>query len=417
MKFTVMAALSACLVASSVRANADDSELAQMRALMEAQQRQIEVLQQQLDATQAYMEDLKRLVEANAQATDEANEKAEILAASIEGQPALVESANSFGGYGELHLNMLENQATGEDTNMLDFHRFVLFYGHRFNDRLRFNSELEIEHAVSGGDEPGEVELEQAYVEYDWAAGHSLRAGLFLLPVGMLNETHEPPTFYGVERNPVESNIIPTTWWEGGLSFNGGFANALRYDFAMHSGLLTTAEDNYAVRAGRQKVAKASFDAPAWTGRLRWLGLPGLELSASVQYQQDISQETDPLAGDAWLYTGHAAWQTGGFGLRALYARWSLDGAGPEAVGADRQQGWYIEPSWRFNEQWGVFVRYSSWDNLAGSAEDTEYTQTDVGVNFWLHPQVVFKFDYQDQDAAPGRKEMDGWNLGVGYQF
>jgi len=232
-----------------------------------------------------------------------------------------------------------------------------------------------------------------------------------------LNETHEPPTFYGVERNPVEKNIIPTTWWEGGLSFTGGFADAMRYDFALHSGLFTTADDNYAIRAGRQKTAKAKFNSQASTGRLRWRGVPGLELSASVQYQQDITQDTDPLAGNAWLYTGLVAWQHRKFGLRALYARWSLDGIGPESIGADRQDGWYVEPSWRFNDHWGIFARYNRWDNLAGSDADTEYTQWDVGVNYWLHPKVVFKLDYQDQDAAPGHKELDGWNLGLGYQF
>jgi len=185
----------------------------------------------------------------------------------------------------------------------------------------------------------------------------------------------------------------------------------------VHSGLNTSAEDHYAVRDGRQKGAKAEFNSTAWTGRLRWLGVPGLELSASVQYQEDVTQESDPLAGGAWLYTGHVAWQRGGFGLRALYASWSLDGEGPKSVGADRQDGWYLEPSWRFNDHWGVFARYSQWDNLAGSTADTGYAQTDVGVNFWLHPQVVFKFDYQDQDAPDGMAEWDGWNLGVGYQF
>jgi len=413
MRFVMMVVL----LTVSTTAFTADPQLEEMRAQMEAQQRQIDMLQQQLDATLASMQSLQRMVEANVQSTREANEKAELLAENLEGQLVPAESANSLGGYGELHLNMLENQATGEETNMLDFHRFVLFYGHRFNDRLRFNSELEIEHAVSGGDEPGEVELEQAYIEYDWADSHSFRAGLFLVPVGLLNETHEPPTFYGVERNPVETNIIPSTWWEGGLAFNGLFADALRYDFAVHSGLNTSADGNYAVRAGRQKVAKAHFDAPAYTGRLRWLGIPGLELSASLQYQDDVTQESDPLAGSALLFSGHAAWQYGPFGLRALYARWSLDGPGPEAVGADVQQGWYVEPSWRFTERWGVFARYSRWDNLAGSATDTEYAQTDLGVNYWIHPNVVFKFDYQDQDAAHGRKELDGWNLGVGYQF
>ena len=317
--------MAALLVVSST-GFAADPQMEEMRSLIRAQQEQIQLLQEQLDATRDTLLLLSERVEENAATSEEANEKAEILADNIESQPTVIEPATKLGGYGELHLNMLEDQVTGTDTNTLDLHRFVLFFGHDFNDRLRFNSELEVEHAVSGGDEPGEVEVEQAYIEYDWANNQSLRAGIFLVPVGILNETHEPPTFYGVERNPVEKNIIPTTWWEGGLSFNGGFADAMRYDFALHSGLFTDAEDNYAIRAGRQKAAKAKFDSQAYTGRLRWLGVPGLELSASVQYQEDITQNTDPLAGGAWLYSGHVSWQHKGFGLRALYAHWSLDG-------------------------------------------------------------------------------------------
>ena len=409
--------LLAALLATGTQAFAADPSAADMLELIEAQQKQIELLQQQLDATKATLDQLAGQVETNTQATEEANVKAEILAENIESQPAVAQSATHLGGYGELHINMLEDQVTGEETNVLDFHRFVMFLSHDFNDRLRFNSELEVEHAYSGDGKPGAVELEQAYVEYDWRPGQSLKAGLFLVPVGILNETHEPPTFYGVERNPVEKNIIPTTWWEGGIAFDGGFGEGFRYDFAVTSGLYTSADDNYAIRAGRQKAAKARFDSQAYTGRLRWLGLPGLELSASVQYQEDITQETDPLAGGAWLYSGHLAWQHKQFGLRALYADWSLDGAGPEAIGADNQSGWYIEPSWRFNDNWGVFARYNSWDNKAGSSSDSEYTQWDIGVNYWLHPNVVFKLDYQDQDAPDGKKELDGWNLGVGYQF
>ena len=409
--------LTAALLTAGVTGMAAEPQNEDLLLLIEAQQKQIELLQNQLDATSESLQSLSEQVQQNQMTSEEANEKAEILAENIDSQPDTYKSATSLGGYGELHVNMLENQLNGEQSNTLDLHRFVLFFGHEFNDRLRFTSELEIEHAVSGDGQPGEVELEQAYIEYDWADRHSLRAGVFLVPVGLLNETHEPPTFYGVERNPVEKNIIPTTWWEGGLSLVGGFADAWRYDFAAHSGLFTAAEDKYAIRAGRQKTAKAKFDSQAFTGRLRWLGIPGLELSASVQYQQDITQDTDPLAGAAWLYTGHAAWQYRGFGLRALYADWSLDGTGPELIGADRQKGWYVEPSWRFHEKWGVFARYNTWDNLAGNDSDSEYTQWDLGVNFWLHPNVVFKLDYQDQDAPAGRTELDGWNLGVGYQF
>jgi len=411
------------LLTISTAGFAADKQMEEMQSVIQAQQQQIDFLLQQLDSTREVVLALKEQVDANAQAATEANEKAEILADNMESQPELTEadrqfaSSSRFGGYGELHANMLENQVTGEDSNVLDLHRFVLYFGHDFNDRLRFMSELEIEHALAGDGKPGEVELEQAYIEYDWAANQSLRAGVFLIPVGILNETHEPPTFYGVERNPVEKNIIPTTWWEGGLAFNGAFADGWRYDAAVHSGLYTGSDDNYAIRAGRQKVAKAKFDSQAVTGRVRWLGVPGLELSASVQYQDDITQETDPTAGSAWLFTGHVSWRHKAFGLRALYANWNLDGAGPEEIGADRQNGWYIEPSWRFNEKWGVFARYNRWDNLAGNNADSEYSQWDLGINYWLHPNVVFKLDYQDQDAPDGMKELDGWNLGVGYQF
>ena len=94
-----------------------------------------------------------------------------------------------------------------------------------------------------------------------------------------------------------------------------------------------------------------------------------------------------------------------------------LPGRAPVSGNLTDVDRWYVEPSWRFNDQWGVFARYNRWDNQAGSAEDTRYAQWDVGVNYWLHPNVVFKLDYQDQDAPQGTAEMDGWNLGVGYMF
>ena len=129
----------------------------------------------------------------------------------------LSSKANSktvIGGYGELHYNNIE------DTESIDFHRFVLFFGHEFTESIRFFSEFELEHALSGDGKPGEVELEQAYIEMDLTESTTLKTGLFLVPVGIINETHEPPTFYGVERNPVEKNIIPATWWEAGAGFN-----------------------------------------------------------------------------------------------------------------------------------------------------------------------------------------------------
>ncbi|MEE8342936.1 MAG: porin, partial [Gammaproteobacteria bacterium] len=231
-----------------------------------------------------------------------------------------------------------------------------------------------------------------------------------------LNETHEPTTFFGVERNPVEKNIVPTTWWAGGAALSGELAPGFSFDLAVHEGLKTSAGDSYKPRSGRQKTSKADANDLAATARLRWAGYPGVEIAGSFQYQEDITQGTDPSAGSASLYEIHAIWSRGPFGLRALYARWDLDGSGPKAIGADEQDGFYVEPSYKFNDRLGIFARFNQWDNAAGDGSDSEKQQWDIGVNWWPHPDVVIKADYQNQDNDDG-KEQDGFNLGVGYRF
>ena len=180
----------------------------------------------------------------------------------------------------------------------------------------------------------------------------------------------------------------------------------------------TNAADNYRVRAGRQKTSQADANDLASTGRIKWTGVAGVELAATVQYQQDMTQGEDPDAGHAWLFEAHADIQRGPYGLRALYTRWDLDGDGPDAIGADEQEGFYIEPSYRITPNWGVFARYNQWDNQAGdSSTDSEFKQVNAGVNFWPHPDVVLKADVQQQDNEGNTKNDNGWNLGVGYQF
>jgi len=320
----------------------------------------------------------------------------------------------TLGGYGELHYNNLDNQLDGgSDKKQIDFHRFVLFINHEFSDAIRLNTELELEHSFAADGEPGEVELEQAYLDFDLNDNHTVRAGLFLIPVGILNETHEPPTFYGAERNSVEKNIIPSTWWEGGVAMHGQLAPALVYDVAITSGLNN---DSYKIRSARQKAAEATAEDLAYTGRLKWTGVAGLELAATLQYQENMTQGVDKDA-SATLIETHAIWQSGPFGLRALYATWNVEGDGAKAAGMDEQTGYYVEPSYKLSPKWGVFARVSQWDNAAGDSTDSEYSQTDVGVNFWPHEQVVIKADFQDQDVPAGKDEYDGFNLAVGYQF
>ncbi len=333
----------------------------------------------------------------------------------------------SIGGYGELHYE-------GGSRDQLDFHRFVLFIGHEFTSNIRFFSEIELEHAWSGEGRPGEVELEQAYVQIDLSDQHRLNAGVMLIPSGFLNEIHEPPTFYGVERNSVETAIIPTTWWEGGIGLSGNFgASGFAYNLMYTGGLRTpiTGANAFLVRSGRQKTGNAVARAGAITGELTYTGIPGLELAASSHYEFDVTQGAgDPLTGEdvpAWLMTANAEWRYGGFGIRALYANWSIEGPSAEAVGRDKQTGYFLEPSYRFAlnfltlgdapSELGFFYRYSWFDNSAGlSSLERATTEHVVGTNFWPHPNVVFKLDYLFQETDAGAK-TDRFNAGVGYRF
>ncbi|HWP94532.1 MAG TPA: porin [Gammaproteobacteria bacterium] len=317
----------------------------------------------------------------------------------------VADGRTTIGGYGELHYNNLDSK------NEMDFHRFIIFLNHEFSEDIRFYSELELEHALAGESKPGEIELEQAYVEFDLTENTFARGGLFLVPVGILNETHEPTTFYGVERNPIESNIIPTTWWEGGAAVGGRLGDSgFSYDLALHSGLKIGS--NFNIRSGRQKVASAVANDPAATARVKYTGLAGLELAASIQYQHDYTQGLVPDTGAATLVETHAVLNQGPFSARALYARWNLDGAAPEAQNKDVQDGYYVEGAWRFNERFGFFARYNAWDN--GGTGDTAKSQTDAGFNFWPHKNVVLKFDVMRQGKSANDK---GFNLGIGYQF
>lgn len=359
-------------------------------------------------------------------------QKLDILSAEIEqlkqqvGGGAGGAHRASVGGYGELHFNNLENRKDGSNKDEIDFHRFVLFFGYAFSETIRFHSEVEIEHAFikdntgTSPKSPGEVELEQAYVEFDVSPALSAKGGLFLVPVGILNETHEPPTFFGVERNNVEKDIIPTTWWESGAALTARPGAGFSADLAYLSGLKVAPDTNgnFKIRDGRQKSASAAANDPAYSGRIKWTGIPGVEWALSVVHQRDLGQGLVANLGRATLYESHIVVNRGPFGLRALYAQWNLAGSGPALIGQDKQYGYYVEPSFRIGKQWGVFARYSKWDTQAHDAAASDMAQVDIGMNYWPHPQVVIKADLQNQKAPlASADEFDGFNLGIGYMF
>ena len=389
MKKTIIASALFGILASQTAFASDETQ--ELRKVIEQQQKVLKDLERRLDATEQRVEKTADVVDAAAES----------------------KSATTLGGYGELHYNNITDNQSGKDKKAIDFHRFVLFVGHEFSESTRFFSELEVEHSISGDGKKGEVELEQAYIEHDFNQMLTGKAGLFLMPVGIINETHEPPAFYGVERNPVEKNILPATWWEAGAALNVKAAPGLAFDGAITSGLYV--DETYSIRGGRQKVSKAKADDLVYTARVKYTAIPGLELAATAQYQSDLTQGAGGVdTASAVMLTAHVIYSIQDFTVKALYAQWDIDGKEAEALGRDDQNGWYIEPAYRFNESFGVFARYNEYDNNAGNSDDTKITQTNVGINYWLHENVVFKADFE---KLGGAKDSDGFNLGIGYQF
>lgn len=378
-----------------------------------------------------------------AQTVEDLQKQIDILAGEIEKMRTEQSGGNPLknvhiGGYGEHHYNNYrdteadpDSPAGAQKNDQVDAHRFVLYFGYDFSDRIRFMSELEVEHGLvvdtDDGSGPGELELEQAYIEVDTSDNTRVKLGQFLLPIGIINETHEPDTFYGVERNALENKVIPTTWWETGALFSHDLGGGLSYDLALHSGLQV--DDSYSIRSGRQKSAKAVANDGAWTGRLRYAGIKNLDLAVSWQRQNDLHQSA--LEGElgfvgevpdasAELVETHARYSVGGLQLTAMYARWDIDSDTARLAGTDDQKGYLLEAGYRFIEEVGVFARHVNYDLQSGDKTDEDVNVNTYGVNWWIHPQVVLKADYDDVEyKAQGKDDRkdDAINLGIGWSF
>ena len=359
-------------------------------------------------------------------------QKVDALVDMLEKQEDKISSSKAdsvhIGGYGEMHFNQIKDK--DKEYRGIDFHRLVLFVGYDFSDSTRFVSELEVEHAVASASKAGEFEVEQAYLEFDLDQQKTmqLRTGIILTPVGILNEIHEPATFYGVERPIIETTILPSTWWVGGAMFSQNLKSGLSYDLMISEGLKTSPGEPFNIKGGKQKTTsnagnggKADAFDFAMTARVKYTGIAGLELSAYTQYQPDLDQSAKiSYAESATLLGFHVIYDIADFKATALYSRWDLAGNDAKTAEKNMQDGSYVELSYRPTEKWGAFVRQSQWQKKTN--EDA--TQTDFGINYWHEPNVVFKADFQIMNKFAGRdtnqnitKKASAFNLGMGYHF
>lgn len=347
----------------------------------------------------------------------------------------------TFFGYGELSYSRPRRDAAN---TIATLGRGVLGWGYRFDERTRMAAELEVENAVASAGDRGEVELEQMYVEHDLRAGLSAKAGLFLIPFGLLNESHEPTRYFGVFRNQVETAIIPTTWRELGLGLQGNTEGGLRWNTGLVTGFDLTKWDPASTEGRESPLGSIHQEGQlalartlAVYGALNYSGVPGLNVGGSVYRGGAGQKQPGFAAGDAsvTLAEAHVRWQPGRWDVSALAAQGRFSGvdalnatfAGQPTPVPDRFGGWYAQAAyklWQSGEQalW-PFARYErlntaqGWSGLApglAPAPQPDTRTLTVGANYYLHPQVVFKMDYMRflDDST-----RDRLNLGLGFEF
>jgi hypothetical protein len=285
------------------------------------------------------------------------------------------DQTTGLSGYMDFHFNKVEF----EDAR-LDFHRFVLLVTHKFSDRIRFVSEVELEHAiVEGLEEGGELELEQAYVDFLLKREFNVRAGVLLMPVGIINERHEPPVYYGVERPFVDTVIVPTTWFDVGVGVHGELHRGWRYRAYLTAPLDArefTADEG--VREGRQRGSDTDIRRPAVTGRLEYVGYRGLTLGASAWSGHSGFAFQPRFDVPVTLVDADARYSRGPLELRAQIDRVRVTNAGllNQSRGiasgvspnvAEVMWGGYAVGGWRIvdGRSWGgvgTFLRYEKFD-------------------------------------------------------
>ncbi|MDA3910474.1 MAG: hypothetical protein PF448_03845 [Bacteroidales bacterium] len=228
------------------------------------------------------------------------------------------------GGYGEVHYNQLLDPSV-YNNGKLDVHRVVMLFGYNFTDKTQFITELEFEHVK-------EVYVEQAFLQHKLNDYINLRAGLMLVPMGIINEYHEPNTFNGVERPLTDKYIVPTTWREIGFGITGNILPAsIKYQayilngFNGYDGTANLSGSN-GLRKGRQKGAESFSSSPNVSGKLEYYGIRGLNIGLSGYFGETQSTLYDGIDKNNAEAVAMADSSVVGVSMMGLDARYSIKG-------------------------------------------------------------------------------------------
>lgn len=362
----------------------------------------------------------------------------------------------SIGGYGELTFLHNDVNARGGAKSIANVQRIIIYLGYAFDERLKFNSELELEHASTStghGTGGGYFKAELAYLDYNLRPEFGLRGGLLLMPVGIINEVHEPPTFPSAERPFFERRIALSTWEEMGLGVYGT-VGMVDYRFYLINGLMLKGGGDYNAQEPlkniRQRGARAVADRFGFTGRVD-INLPynlkvgGSFVSSDVQSKGGsdsyLGLRRGSKVGSVNMFFPHLWWQYAGWDVRLVGGLVKVNGAKrmsddlyepnkPIRVIPEEQKGFYVQVAYDIfrlfnidNQELYLFGIYEDFDTH--SKVPTGFSKPNghklrvynLGFSYKPHPLVAIKADYARLNYSPNRKDEKEYRLTLGFMF
>ena len=344
------------------------------------------------------------------------------------------------GGYGEITYK----NSQGDAVPRFNIPRFVIYLDHYFNDKWAFKSETEIEDVRVERGEGGEIGLEQAFLDYHANTHINWRGGLLLIPMGIINQTHEPNTFYSVERPLFDQEVIPTTWREIGTGIYGDITDGIKYQLLLTEGLKgeglsmeTTdgaKQEGSAGEASSDEVAGSDASHPAITAKLDFLPLAGLRIGAALYYQQNAF-DTLPAgsSGTFFMFVLDARYEHGPLHIRAEGGEFDVAPGGSgyystpsNALGGYGEIAYNVLPLFSQSESELLpFVRYESFtftgpdvstDANAAAGPSVAHTSITAGVAFKPLDNIILKADYRITKVE-GMPDYKQFSLGGGFAF
>jgi hypothetical protein len=355
-------------------------------------------------------------------------------------------------GYGEMHFNHGLND---DGSTSIDNHRYVIGVHAKLTDWIHLNAEIDFEHAAQ------ELEFEMAYLDFLLSSNLNVRAGVMLMPIGFLNEYHEPPLFWTVERPELQSKIIPTTFSAAGAGIFGSLSDGINYRFYVVNSLQSLRETEFddgsgngaggasgqfrgedGIRKGRLQINKAIAEDFAGVGRLELTKLyPGLQLGFSAYYgntTHDIINED----GTVLLLEADVRYRLNWFEMNSTIVNIDVDDAAAinafcaSASGectsdvAENMFGWNIQAGIHVPQLMGIkttqdVIPYVLYENIrpqdamptgtAGTAKNNFEVIT-TGLAYLPIASVSIKLDYQHFMFGDNTSK-DMLNMGLAYMF